>query len=75
MSEMDIEAVRLPTAVGANVTLIVQLPPAATEVPHVLVCAKSPGLVPVNPILLMVKEAFPVLVTVTGCPALVAPTV
>jgi hypothetical protein len=31
------EAVRLPLAVGMKVTLIVQLLPAATELPHVLV--------------------------------------
>src|SRR5258705_11485587 len=31
--------VRVPVAVGVNVTLIVQLAPAATEVPQVLVCA------------------------------------
>ena len=30
------EAVRLPLAAGVNVTLIVQLAPAATELPHVL---------------------------------------
>jgi hypothetical protein len=34
--------VRLPVAVGVNVTLTVQFAPAATEVPHVFVCAKSP---------------------------------
>ena len=39
LSEMDIEAVRLPTAVGANVTFIAQVPPAATELLQVLVCA------------------------------------
>jgi hypothetical protein len=31
------EAVRLPLAEGLKVTLIVQLAPAATELPHVLV--------------------------------------
>jgi hypothetical protein len=31
------EAVRLPLAVGVKVTLIVQLAPAATELPQVLV--------------------------------------
>jgi hypothetical protein len=31
------EAVRLPLAEGLKVTLIVQLLPAATELPHVLV--------------------------------------
>jgi hypothetical protein len=29
-------AVRVPAAVGVNVTLIVQLPPAASELPQVL---------------------------------------
>jgi hypothetical protein len=31
------EAVRLPLAAGLKVTVIVQLLPAATELPHVLV--------------------------------------
>ena len=34
--------VRLPVAVGVKVTLIVQLEPAATELPQVLVWVKSP---------------------------------
>ena len=54
-----------PVAVGVNVTLIVQLPPAATEVPQVLVCAKSPLFVPVIPILLMVRAVLPLFVNVT----------
>src|ERR1017187_1994176 len=33
---------RAPALVGVKVTEIVQLAPAATEEPHVLVCAKSP---------------------------------
>ena len=33
---------RLPTAVGVKVTLMVQLAPAPTELPQLLVCAKSP---------------------------------
>ena len=37
LSVMLTEAVRLPLAAGLNVTLIVQLAPAATELPHVLV--------------------------------------
>ena len=32
-------AVLVPVAVGVNVTLIVQLAPAGTELPQVLVCA------------------------------------
>ena len=59
-------AVRVPVAVGVNVTLIVQLPPAATLDPQLLVWAKSPLLVPVMPILLMVTAKLPVLETVTG---------
>jgi hypothetical protein len=40
LSVMDTVAVRVPSAVGVNVTLIVQFPLfPATELPHVLVCA------------------------------------
>ncbi len=39
LSVMLTEAVRVPVAVGVKVTLMVQLAPAATEVPQVLVCA------------------------------------
>ena len=37
LSVMVTEALRLPLAVGSNVTLIVQFAPAATLAPHVLV--------------------------------------
>lgn len=37
LSEISTTAVRVPVAVGVNDTLIVQVPPAATEVPQVLV--------------------------------------
>jgi hypothetical protein len=73
LSVMLTEAVRAPVAAGVNVTLIVQLPLAATELPQVLVTAKSPGSVPVVPTLVIVKLAFPVLVRVTDCAALVVP--
>src|SRR5581483_12173942 len=36
------DAVRVPVAVGANFTANVQLPFAATVLPQVLVCVKSP---------------------------------
>ena len=39
LSEMLTDAVRVPATVGVNVTLIMQLPFAATELPHVLVSA------------------------------------
>jgi len=61
LSVMLTEAVRLPLAEGLNVTLIVQLLPAATELPQVLVWAKSLALVPVSARLVMLKAALPVL--------------
>jgi hypothetical protein len=67
------EAVRLPVAVGVNVTLIVQLPPAATELPQALVSAKSPGFVPVMVILEMLSEVLPVLERVALCEGLDEP--
>jgi hypothetical protein len=74
LSEMLTAAVRVPAAVGVNVTLIVQLPLAATELPQVFVSAKSPALVPVMLMLVMLKLALPVLLRVTFCAALVTPT-
>ena len=41
-------AVRVPVAVGLNVTVIVQLATAATLAPQLLDCMKSPGLVPIS---------------------------
>jgi len=65
-------AVRVPAAVGLKVTLIVQLPLLpATELPQLLLCAKSPLFAPVTPRLVMVKAPLPVLVSVTDCAALV----
>jgi hypothetical protein len=74
LSAMLSTAVRAPRAAGVKVTVIVQLPPAATELPHVLVTAKSPGFAPVAPILVIVKLAFPVLVRVTACGGALVPT-
>jgi len=74
-SETDTEALRVPAAVGANVTLMAQLPPAATLLPQVLVWAKSPGLVPPMVILLMLSAAVPELLTLMLCAALLAPTI
>src|SRR2546427_12208101 len=44
-------ALRVPTAVGVNVTSIEQLAPAARLAPQLFVCEKSPLLVPVKPML------------------------
>jgi hypothetical protein len=68
-------AVRVPGPVGAKVILIVQLPPAATELPQLLLWLKSPGLLPANTKLVMPKAAFPVLVRRMAWAALVVPTV
>jgi hypothetical protein len=59
------EAVRVPAELGVNVTLIVQLPPAATELPQVVVSGKSPGLAPVTTKPLMPKAEFPMFVRVS----------
>ena len=61
---------RVPTAVGVKVTLIVQLAPAASAVPHVFVWAKLPVLV----IAEIVSGALPVFESVALWTALVVPT-
>ena len=73
LSVMTTEAARLPAETGAKVTLIVQFPPAAREVPQVLVCAKSPALVPLIAMEIEFRAAVPVLLSVTACAALVVP--
>src|ERR1035437_1913999 len=61
---------RAPAAVGAKLTEMVQLAPAATEEPQVLVWEKSP----VAAIWVTVNAAFPLLVSVTCWAALLLPT-
>jgi len=66
---------RLPVAAGVNVTLITQLLLAATgalvlQVVPLAATAKSP----VAAMLVKVKDAVPLLVTVTALAALVVPT-
>src|SRR5437667_12525333 len=63
--------VRVPDAVGENVTLMAQVPPTATELPQLSVSAKSPLV----EIVVIAKAAEPVFVSVTVCAALVVPTV
>jgi hypothetical protein len=67
-------AVRVPPAVGLNVTLMVQLELAASELPQLLDWAKSPLLVPVTAMLEMLSAAPPEFVSVTGWAALAVPT-
>ena len=59
-----------PVAVGVNVTLIEQFPPAATELPQVFVWAYCA----LAAILVTLSAALPPLVSVTVCAALVVPT-
>jgi hypothetical protein len=55
-------------AVGLNVTLMVQVPPAASGVPMVqlLACRNWPVLVPANVMPVRVSAELPVLVIVTA---------
>jgi hypothetical protein len=62
--------VRGPAAVGVKVTLTVQLELAATLVPQLLACAKSPLACTA----LMEIEVVPEFDKVTGCEMLVVPT-
>lgn len=71
MSVTDNVAVRESLMVGRNLTLIVQLEPAARLVPHVLVCEKLEAFVPPIAILLIVSAAVPVFDNVTVLAALV----
>jgi hypothetical protein len=68
-------AVRVPEAVGVNVTLMEQDAPAATDPPQVLVSEKSPAFAPVMLTLVTVNVAVPLLVRVTTKGALDVPTV
>jgi hypothetical protein len=65
---------RDPDAEGENVTLIVQLEPAASVVPQVVVSLKSAALVPVSEMEIPVNDVVPILLTVTTLAALVVPT-
>jgi hypothetical protein len=71
LSVIEIEPVGVPAAVGVKVTEMVQLAPAATLVPQVLVSAKLDEAA----ILLIVRVAVPVFFKVTVWAALVVPTV
>ena len=64
LSEMVRAAVAAPLAEGLKVTLIVQLAPAATELPQLLVCVKSLGFAPESAKLVMLRAALPELVRV-----------
>ena len=71
LSEMDREAERGPTWPGVKLTLTVQCAPLARVELQLFVSPKSLGFVPVKLIPAMFKDTGPLLVTVTGCEALV----
>jgi hypothetical protein len=61
---------RAPAAVGLKVTLIVQVAPAATDVPQVLTAVKSVLLAPAITLADKLRTADPLLVILTACAAL-----
>jgi hypothetical protein len=69
------DALRAAATGGVKVTLMVQLAPAATLLPQVLVCAKSPESAPVIVIPLMDSVEPPVFDRVTVWAVLVVFTV
>jgi hypothetical protein len=69
---MVIDATRLPLAEGVKVTLIVQLAPAATELPQLLACAKLLALAPETVMLPTLKATLPELVKVIAWAVLAA---
>jgi hypothetical protein len=74
LSLMESVATRLPPVVGANCTLIEQLPPGLNaDWQPLLLTAKSPGFCPPIETLVTVRSAAPVLVTCTTLGALLVP--
>ena len=74
MSVMASAAVRLLAADGVKVRLMVQLAPAATLDPQLLVWAKSLALAPETAMLVMLKATLPELLSVTALVVLVVLT-
>lgn len=68
------EADRSPLAVGVKVTLIVQLCPTPTELPQLLVWAKSLAFVPVIATLVICSIPWARSLTEMVCATLVVPT-
>ena len=66
---------RAPVVVGVNVTLMVQLVPAASVEPQPFVCEKSPGFDPARAMLEIFSVADPVLVKTTDWDRLEVPVV
>jgi hypothetical protein len=75
LSATEIEAVRFPADAGVKLTVMVQVAPAASEEPQLLVSPKLPELAPVTEMLLMVSAAVPGLDSVMGSAVAGVPTV
>jgi hypothetical protein len=73
-SATAMDALRVPADVGVNVTLIVQLDPAARVDPQPLVWVKSVAFVPVTIMLETFIVAVPVFLSVTVLAELLLPT-
>ena len=74
MSVIEIAADSTPVAAGVKWPWMVQLAPPATLVPQPFANTNEDASVPVTSMLVTVRGAVPVLVSVTDCDALVAPT-
>jgi hypothetical protein len=75
LSAIESVAAKLAAEAGVKVTEMVQVAPAANELPQVLVCAKSVGLAPVMVMPVIESAALPVFISVAVCTAVVDPTV
>jgi hypothetical protein len=73
-SVIMIEALRGPNWLGVKVTFRVQLAAAPRLEPHVLLCSKSVALAPAVATPLITSSEPPLLVSVSTCELLVAPT-
>jgi hypothetical protein len=74
LSATEIEAVRLAAEAGVNVTVIVQVAPAASELPQLLDSPKLLAFVPVTEMLEMVSAAVPGFDNVMGSAVAAVPT-
>jgi len=70
LSTMTSVPILLPTAVGVNVTVMVQLPPDAKLLPQLLLALKSLLALIED----MISVPLPLVVRVMDCPELVPPT-
>jgi len=75
LSAIESVAAKLAANAGVKVTETVQLAAAASELPQVVVSAKSVGLAPVMVMPVIESAALPVFISVAVCAGAVVPTV